>query len=63
MRRLSPELLEWYLKTGEWKGRAGCYDVSGKGAKLVARMKGEKEAVMGLPIKRLRQILRKNGLK
>lgn len=59
MRKLDGKLLEWYMKTGEWKGRAGSYDVSDKGARLVAGVKGEKETVVGLPLRRLRLILRK----
>jgi len=59
MRRLTPELLEWYMKTGEWKGRAGSYDVSGKGKKLVEKITGEKETVIGLPLLRLKLILKK----
>jgi len=49
--------LSSYVKSGEWKGRAGCYDVSGKGAKLVECIKGEKETVVGLPLKRLAKLL------
>lgn len=59
MKRLEGKLLEWYLKSGEWRGRAGCYDISGKGRKLVAGVKGEKETVVGLPLKRLKAILGK----
>ena len=59
MKRLTPVLLDWYMKTGEWKGRAGSYDVSGKGARLVEKIAGEKETVVGLPLERLRLILRK----
>lgn len=57
MKRLDGKLLEWYLRSGEWRGRAGCYDVSGKGRKLVESVRGEKETVVGLPIKRLRKLL------
>lgn len=63
MKRLEGKLLECYLRTGEWKGRTGCYDVSGKGRRLVAAVKGEKETVVGLPLRKLRRIilLRKDG--
>lgn len=57
MKKLEGELLEWYLGTGEWKGRAGSYDVSGKGRRLVASVKGEKETVVGLPLKKLKRLL------
>ena len=58
MKKLTPALLEWYMESCEWKGRAGSYDVSGKGARLVAKINGEKETVVGLPLKRLRLVLR-----
>ena len=58
MKNYGKEGLESYLKSGEWKGRAGCYDFSGRGRKLVAGVRGEKETVVGLPLKRLRRILR-----
>jgi len=59
MRQLTPELLEWYMESGEWKGRAGSYDVSGKGKRLVEKITGEKETVVGLPLLRLKLILKK----
>ena len=59
IKKLTPALLEWYMKSGEWKGRAGSYDVSGKGKKLVGKTTGERETVVGLPLKRLRLVLRK----
>ncbi|MFA5930344.1 MAG: Maf family nucleotide pyrophosphatase [Candidatus Micrarchaeia archaeon] len=58
MKRLTPKLLEWYMESGEWGGRAGCYDVSGKGKRLVGKITGEKETVIGLPLKKLRALLR-----
>jgi len=63
MKRLDEAMLGWYLKSNEWQGRAGCYDVSGKGERLVARVKGEKETVVGLPIRKLALILRKEKRK
>lgn len=58
MKNLDGSLLEWYLKTGEWRGRAGCYDVSGRGRRLVESVRGEKETVVGFPLRRLRRILK-----
>ena len=26
MKKLTPRALEWYMESGEWKGRAGSYD-------------------------------------
>ena len=59
MKKIMPQMLEWYMKGGEWKGRAGSYDVSGKGARLVASVKGERETVTGLPLLKLKLILKK----
>jgi len=57
MKKLGEPELRGYLESGEWKGRAGCYDVSGKGRRLVAEISGEKETVVGLPLRRLKRIL------
>jgi len=57
MKALADSQLPPYIKSGEWKGRAGCYDISGKGARLVECIKGEKETVVGLPLKRLAKLL------
>ena len=57
MRNYGEKEIGAYLRAGEWKGRAGCYDVSGKGRKLVQSVKGEKETVVGLPLIKLRRLL------
>lgn len=49
-RELSTKLLERYLATGEWRGRAGGYAIQGLGAALVRRIEGEYENVVGLPV-------------
>jgi septum formation protein len=59
MKKIEGRALCAYLKSGEWKGRAGCYDVSGKGRALVASVRGEKETVVGLPLAKLRRLLSK----
>jgi len=49
-RELSDELVEWYLDSGEWEGRAGGYAIQGKGAALVERIDGDYLNVVGLPV-------------
>jgi septum formation protein len=49
-RSLSPELVDWYLQSGEWEGRAGAYAVQGRGAALVASIDGDYWNVVGLPV-------------
>ncbi|VVB99077.1 Septum formation protein Maf [uncultured archaeon] len=60
MKKYGEKGLASYLKSGEWKGRAGCYDISGRGKKLVAGVRGEKETVIGLPLRKLRLVLKGN---
>jgi septum formation protein len=49
-RELSDELIEWYLASGEWRGRAGGYAIQGLGAVLVREIHGDYENVVGLPL-------------
>jgi septum formation protein len=48
-REVSPELLELYLESGEWEGRAGAYAIQGLGGRLVERIDGDYLNVVGLP--------------
>jgi septum formation protein len=49
-RELSEDLIDWYLATGEWRGRAGGYAIQGAGAALVRSVEGDYENVVGLPL-------------
>ena len=49
-RRIDDELLDWYVRTGEWEGRAGGYAIQGRGAALVAAIDGDYLNVVGLPV-------------
>jgi septum formation protein len=48
-RLLAPELVETYLASGEWEGRAGAYAIQGLGGRLVERIEGDYLNVVGLP--------------
>ncbi|HEX5910667.1 MAG TPA: Maf family protein, partial [Thermoleophilaceae bacterium] len=48
-RELGP-LLDWYVDTGEWEGKAGAYAIQGLGAALVERIDGDYNCVVGLPV-------------
>jgi len=47
---LAPQLIDSYLASGEWKGRAGGYAVQGLGSALVAGIEGDVSNVIGLPV-------------
>jgi septum formation protein len=49
-RSLGADLIDWYLATGEWRGRAGGYAIQGAGAVLVRSVEGDYENVVGLPL-------------
>jgi nucleoside triphosphate pyrophosphatase len=52
-RRVDDAVLDWYVATGEWRGRAGGYAIQGAGAALVASIEGDYLNVVGLPLARL----------
>ncbi len=49
-RPLDERLIDWYVGTGEWRGRAGGYAIQGAGAALVRAVRGDYENVVGLPL-------------
>jgi septum formation protein len=49
-RRLEAPLLDAYLASGEWRGRAGSYAIQGLGSALVEAVSGDVSNVIGLPI-------------
>jgi septum formation protein len=53
---IDEELLDWYVGTGEWRGRSGGYAIQGAGQRLAQRIDGEVENVVGLPVAALRDI-------
>jgi septum formation protein len=53
---IGEELLDWYVSTGEWRGRSGGYAIQGAGQRLAREIDGEVENVVGLPVAALREI-------
>jgi septum formation protein len=53
---LSPVLIDAYLASGEWEGRAGAYAIQGLGSALVAAVEGDVSNVIGLPIRLLLEL-------
>lgn len=57
-KKLSPEQIDAYIKTGDPIGKAGAYGIQSVGGDLVASINGEFANVIGLPIESLRQTLK-----
>jgi septum formation protein len=55
-RAFGPDVLEWYVGAGEWRGRAGGYAIQGRGAALVERIDGDYLNVVGLPVAALLRV-------
>ena len=53
---LDQELIDRYLASGEWRGRAGGYAVQGLGSALVDGIEGDVSNVIGLPVRLLLQL-------
>jgi septum formation protein len=55
-RAVDERLLDWYVASGEWRGRAGGYAIQGRGAALVAAIEGDYLNVVGLPVATLLEL-------
>lgn len=47
---LSDEVIDWYVRTGEWRGAAGGYRVQGQASRFIRSMTGLESTVIGLPV-------------
>lgn len=62
MRLLSDEEIDGYLRTGEPMGKAGAYAIQGVGGGLIDRIEGDYTAAVGLPLRRLADLLGRRGV-
>ena len=63
MREYGEEEITYYLKTGEWKGKAGAYAIQGFGRTLVRGIIGCYYNIVGLPISLIHEELLNLGIK
>jgi septum formation protein len=49
-RECDEKMVDWYVASGEWRGKSGGYAIQGLGAMLVREIHGEYENVVGLPL-------------
>lgn len=61
-RRLTADVIDAYVATGEPLDKAGAYGVQGYGAVLVERVEGDFFSVMGLPVRLVVELLEEAGL-
>jgi septum formation protein len=61
-RELSESMINWYVATGEPRGKAGGYAIQGKGAVLVEWIKGDFYNINGLPISTLAKMFEEMGI-
>jgi septum formation protein len=54
---LRPEMIEWYIGTGESAGKAGSYAIQGHGSALVASLVGSMSNIIGLPLEQTAWLL------
>jgi septum formation protein len=58
MSRLDPAEIAAYVASGEPLDKAGAYGIQGRAAQFVKRIEGDYTNVVGLPLARLRTLLR-----
>ena len=56
---LSPQMIEWYVATRDWDGKAGGYGIQGSAAGFVRRIDGSVTNVIGLPLAETVHLLRR----
>lgn len=61
-KELLEEEIRWYISTGEPMDKAGAYGIQGKGAVLVKKIEGDFFNVMGFPISKFYDDLKKLDL-
>ncbi|HCI04334.1 MAG: Maf family protein [Candidatus Peribacteraceae bacterium] len=60
-RKLTDEDLDWWISTGLWEDRSGSFQIEGEGQRLVEKLEGDFNGVVGLPIDLLSKLFRDAG--
>lgn len=59
---ISPQMLDWYIGTGESAGKAGSYAIQGHGSALVTSSTGSMSNIVGLPLAETATLLATAGV-
>jgi septum formation protein len=62
-KRLSREEIDFYLASGEWRGKAGGYAIQGLAGAFVVKLVGSYTNVVGLPLYETLSLLTGDGFK
>lgn len=57
VKRLTPDEMEWYIRTGEPFDKAGGYAIQGIGSFMIESIRGSYTNVVGLPLRELIEML------
>jgi len=63
IKRLTDAEIDAYIKSDEWRGKAGGYGVQGRAGALVIDIVGSYTAIVGLPVYEAARLLEASGLK
>lgn len=58
---LTPAMLDAYIASGEWQGKAGAYGIQGRAGAFVPWLSGSFTGVVGLPLAETRALLAHEG--
>lgn len=61
-KHMHEEDIEWWIRTNQWKGRSGGFQIDGKGQLLISHIEGDWSSIVGLPVFLLGELLEKAGL-
>jgi septum formation protein len=56
---MSTDEIDWYVSTGEPKGKAGAYAIQGRGALFIQEIQGDYFNVVGLPVRLVYELSRR----
>ena len=62
LKRLSSSEKNFYLKSGEWHGKAGGYGIQGYAESFIQSLSGSYSNVVGLPLTETRHLLHSHGV-
>ncbi|MFA6038809.1 MAG: Maf family protein [Candidatus Peribacteraceae bacterium] len=60
-KQLTEGELDWWIRTNQWQGRSGSFQIDGLGQLMIEEITGDWTGVVGLPVFLLGELLREAG--